>query len=103
MDWDWSKIAKNVWEGVKLVTKVMDESKFFGGNGQGGTTSLVSYPGKLHLPGRISKEISRSSAGTPGFGDISEASFYKYAQLQNTVRYLYSQKSKYQTIAKDKG
>ena len=46
--------------------------------------------------------VSRSRAGTPSFGDIQEASFYKYAQLQNTVRYLYSQKSRYKSIAKDK-
>ena len=45
---------------------------------------------------------SRSQAGVPSFGDISEASFYKYAQLQNTVRYLYNQKARYQSIAKDK-
>ena len=46
--------------------------------------------------------VSRSRAGTPSFGDIQEASFYKYAQLQNTVRYLYSQKSRYKSIARDK-
>ena len=43
---------------------------------------------------------SRSRAGVPSFGDISEESFYKYAQLQNTVRYLYNQKSRYKAIAK---
>ena len=36
---------------------------------------------------------SRSRAGVSSFGDIPEASFYKYAQLQNTVRYLYNQKA----------
>ncbi len=45
---------------------------------------------------------SRSRAGVSSFGDIREATFYKYAQLQNTVRYLYSQKSRYKSIAKDK-
>ena len=45
---------------------------------------------------------SRSRAGVSSFGDIGEASFYKYAQLQNTVRYLYNQKARYQSIAKDK-
>ena len=43
---------------------------------------------------------SRSKAGVSSFGDIGEASFYKYAQLQNTVRYLYNQKARYKTIAK---
>jgi|TARA_R100001460_G_scaffold3558_2_gene10778 hypothetical protein len=43
---------------------------------------------------------SRSRAGVSSFGDIGEASFYKYAQLQNTVRYLYNQKARYKTIAK---
>tara|TARA_R100000900_G_scaffold35734_1_gene29387 strand:+ start:724 stop:1098 length:375 start_codon:yes stop_codon:yes gene_type:complete len=43
---------------------------------------------------------SRSNAGQSSFGDIGEASFYKYAQLQNTVRYLYNQKARYKTIAK---
>ena len=43
---------------------------------------------------------SRSDAGVSSYGDIPEASFYKYAQLQNTVRYLYNQKARYKTIAK---
>lgn len=46
---------------------------------------------------------SRSKAGVSSFGDIGEASFYKYAQLQNTVRYLYNQKARYKSIAKAKG
>ena len=46
---------------------------------------------------------SRSRSGVSSFGDIGEASFYKYAQLQNTVRYLYNQKARYKTIAKAKG
>ena len=45
---------------------------------------------------------SRSKSGIPTFSDIQEESFYKYAQLQNTVRYLYNQKARYQSIAKDK-
>ena len=43
---------------------------------------------------------SRSKAGVSSFGDIPEASFYKYAQLQNTVRYLYTQKSRYKSLTK---
>ena len=46
---------------------------------------------------------SRSDAGISSYGDIPEASFYKYAQLQNTVRYLYNQKARYKSIAKAKG
>ena len=45
---------------------------------------------------------SRSRAGVSSFGGIGEASFYKYAQLQNTVRYLYNQKARYKSIAKAK-
>ncbi len=56
-----------------------------------------------NLGGEVPIGTSRSRAGKPSFGDIQEASFYKYAQLQNTVRYLYSQKSRYKSIAKDKG
>ena len=55
-----------------------------------------------NLGGEVPIGTSRSRAGKPSFGDIQEASFYKYAQLQNTVRYLYSQKSRYKSIAKDK-
>ncbi len=54
------------------------------------------------IGGKIRTELRRSTAGKPSFSDIGEASFYKYAQLQNTVRYLYSQKSRYKSIAKDK-
>ncbi len=43
---------------------------------------------------------SRSRAGVSSFGDIPEASFYKYAQLQNTVRYLYTQKSRDKSLTK---
>ena len=98
---DWLKTAKNIWDGVKFVANVMDESKFFGG-GYGGSSPETLVPRNVNLPGRVSTSLSRSATGSTGFGDIPEASFYKYAQLQNTVRYLYSQKNKYKTIAKDK-
>ena len=45
---------------------------------------------------------SRSTAGRPSFSDVGEASYYKYAQLQNTIRYLYGTKSRYKSLAKDK-
>ena len=54
------------------------------------------------IGGKVGIDLRRSTAGKPRFSDIGEASFYKYAQLQNTVRYLYSQKSRYKSIAKDK-
>ncbi len=54
------------------------------------------------LGGQVAINSSRSKSGNPRFGDIQEATFYKYAQLQNTVRYLYSQKSRYKSIAKDR-
>jgi len=54
------------------------------------------------LGGQVPIRFARSTAKQPSFSDIQEASFYKYAQLQNTVRYLYSQKSRYKSIAKDR-
>ena len=45
---------------------------------------------------------SRSKAGRPGFSDIGEATYTKYAQLQNTVRYLYGEKSRYKSITKSR-
>ena len=54
------------------------------------------------IGGKVPLNFRRSVSKQPGYGDIQEASFYKYAQLQNTVRYLYSQKSRYKSIAKDK-
>lgn len=56
---------------------------------------------QTNLPGRVGA-ASRSSAGRPSFSDVSEASYYKYAQLQNTIRYLYGTKSRYKSIAKDR-
>lgn len=91
--------AKSIYEGAKTAYNIFKDIKGRGGDG-GDDTPLV--PPDVNLPGRVSTAVSRSRAGTPSFGDIQEASFYKYAQLQNTVRYLYSQKSRYKSIAKDK-
>ena len=86
-------------KGVKTVAKVMDAAKVFGGKDKdSGTTALV--PERVRFPGRVSTAIGRSSAGTPSFGDVPEATFYKYAQLQNTVRYLYNKKAGFKSIAK---
>ena len=89
----------SILDGVKVVTKAMDAAKFFGSGDKDKGTSLV--PPRVNFPGtRVSTAIGRSSAGTPRFGDIPEATFYKYAQLQNTVRYLYNKKAGFKSIAK---
>ena len=89
----------SIMDGVKIVTKAMDAAKFFGGGDKkSGATALV--PERVRFPGRVSTAIGRSTAGVPRFSDIPEASFYKYAQLQNTVRYLYNKKAGFKSIAK---
>ena len=86
-------------KGVKTVAKVMDAVDFFrGGSGDDKGAPLV--PPRMNFSGRVSTAIGRSSAGTPRFSDIPEATFYKYAQLQNTVRYLYNKKAGFKSIAK---
>jgi hypothetical protein len=45
---------------------------------------------------------SRSNAGVSSFNDISEANFYKYAQMQNMVKYLYQAKHRYKKVVTDK-
>ena len=86
-------------KGVKTVAKDMDAVDFFrGGSGDDKGAPLV--PPRVNFPGRVSTAIGRSSAGTPSFGDVPEATFYKYAQLQNTVRYLYNKKAGFKSIAK---
>ena len=89
----------SILDGVKVVTKAIDAAKFFGSGDKDKGTSLV--PPRVDFRGaRVSTAIGRSSAGTPSFGDIPEATFYKYAQLQNTVRYLYNKKAGFKSIAK---
>ena len=86
-------------KGVKTVAKVMDAVDFFrGGSGDDKGAPLV--PPRMNFSGRVRADIGRSSAGTPRFTDIPEATFYKYAQLQNTVRYLYNKKAGFKSIAK---
>ena len=86
-------------KGVQTVAKVMDAVDFFrGGSGDDKGAPLV--PPRVNFPGRVRTDIGRSSAGTPRFSDIPEATFYKYAQLQNTVRYLYNKKAGFRSIAK---
>ena len=86
-------------KGVQTVAKVMDAVDFFrGGSGDDKGAPLV--PPRMNFSGRVRADIGRSSAGTPRFTDIPEATFYKYAQLQNTVRYLYNKKAGFKSIAK---
>ena len=88
--------VKSIAEGASSVLDYMKEKS-------GSDTPLVPLiRPNTQLGGKVGIGTSRSRAGTPGYGDISEATFYKYAQLQNTVRYLYSQKSRYKSIAKDR-
>ena len=96
MTFDIDSIVK----GVKTVAKVMDAVDFFGGGKGDDDKPAPLVPPRVNFPGRVSTAIGRSSAGTPRFGDVQEATFYKYAQLQNTVRYLYNKKAGFKSIAK---
>ena len=88
--------VKNIADGAYDILNFMKEKS-------GSDTPLVSFVNpNTKLGGQVALNFKRSTAKQPSFSDIQEASFYKYAQLQNTVRYLYSQKSRYKSIAKDK-
>ena len=88
--------VRNIADGANSVLEYMKDKS-------GSDTPLVSLiRPDTRLGGEVPIRFSRSTAKQPSFSDIQEASFYKYAQLQNTVRYLYSQKSRYKSIAKDK-
>ena len=93
-----SDTAKTIGTGAKTVLEVMREgsskAKLNEFQPQGLVNPQQSFTG-LSGP-------SRSTAGRPSFSDVGEASYYKYAQLQNTIRYLYGTKSRYKSIAKDK-
>ena len=89
--------VRNIGSAVKTVTGAMKTAMNFKDDPLVG----IADP-NTQIGGKIRTELRRSTAGKPSFSDIGEASFYKYAQLQNTVRYLYSQKSRYKSIAKDK-
>jgi len=93
-----SDTAKTIGTGAKTVLEVMREgsskAKLNEFQPQGLVNPQQSFTG-LSGP-------SRSTAGRPSFSDVGEASYYKYAQLQNTIRYLYGTKSRYKSIAKDR-
>ena len=93
-----SDTARTIGSGARTVLEVMKEGSQKGDLQNFQPQGLV--PTRQSFGSAIS--ASRSRAGTPSFSDISEATFYKYAQLQNTVRYLYGTKSRYKSIAKDR-
>ena len=89
-------------KGVKTVAEVMDAVNFFGGGKGDDDRGRPLVPPRVNFPGRVSTDVDtrRSSVGVPRFSDVPEATFYKYAQLQNTVRYLYNKKAGFKSIAK---
>ena len=93
-----SDTAKTIGSGAKAVLEVMKEGSQRGNlqnfQPQGLVNPQQSFSGMAGP--------SRSTAGRPSFSDVGEASYYKYAQLQNTIRYLYGTKSRYKSIAKDR-
>ena len=93
-----SDTAKTIGSGARTVLEVMKDGSQRSGldnfQPQGLVNPQQSFTG-LSAP-------SRSTAGRPSFSDVGEASYYKYAQLQNTIRYLYGTKSRYKSIAKDR-
>mgnify|MGYP000678145101 FL=1 len=94
-----SDTVKTIADGAKTVLDYMKD-KTNQAKAMGPLESLGDP--KTNLGGEVPIRFARSTAKQPSFNDIQEASFYKYAQLQNTVRYLYSQKSRYKSIAKDR-
>ena len=94
-----SDTVKTIADGAKTVLEYMKD-RSADVRGMGELTSLADP--NTQIGGKVPLNFRRSVSKQPGFSDIQEASFYKYAQLQNTVRYLYSQKSRYKSIAKDK-
>ena len=94
-----SDTVRTIADGAKTVLEYMKD-RSTDVRGMGELKSLVDP--NTQIGGKVPLNFRRSVSKQPGFSDIQEASFYKYAQLQNTVRYLYSQKSRYKSIAKDK-
>ena len=94
-----SDTAKTIGSGARSVLEVMKEGSQKADLRNFQPEGLVNP--QTTLPGRIGA-ASRSKAGVPSFSDVGEATYYKYAQLQNTIRYLYGTKSRYKSIAKDR-
>ena len=94
-----SDTARTIGSGAQTVLEVMKEGSQKADLRNFQPEGLVNP--QTTLPGRIGA-ASRSKAGVPSFSDVGEATYYKYAQLQNTIRYLYGTKSRYKSIAKDR-
>ena len=92
-----SDTVKTIADGAKTVLDYMKERS--ADMKEMGQLESLGDP-NTQLGGQVPISTSRSRAGKSSFGDIQEASFYKYAQLQNTVRYLYNKKAGFKTIAK---
>ena len=91
-------VARNVMDGVRTVKDAligvagkMDQSPPIG---------LVN-PNQNLRQFKV-QGTSRSRAGVSSFSDVQEESYYKYAQAQNLVRYLYAAKSRYKNMTKGK-
>ena len=91
--------ARTIAEGAGNVVSSMREALGRSGIQDFQPQGLVNP--QTTLPGRMGG-ASRSMAGRASFGDISEATYYKYAALQNTIRYLYNTKANYKRIARDR-
>ena len=91
-------VAKNVIDGVRTVTSAINGVA--GKMDQRPPVGLVNPNqnfGQFKIQG-----TSRSRAGVSSFSDVQEESYYKYAQAQNLVRYLYAAKSRYKNMTKGK-
>ena len=92
--------ARNIYEGAQTVIGDMRDRISGSGIQDFRPEGLVNPQQNF---GRfMDRGTSRSRAGRPSFSDVGEATYYKYAQLQNSIRYLYGTKSRYKSIAKDK-
>ena len=70
--------ARDIFDGVRTIgTAFRDATSDVSKEGPVGLADPNVNLGQFKVRG-----TSRSQAGVPSFGDISEASFYKYAQLQ---------------------
>ena len=94
-----SDTAKTIGSGATTILQVMKEGADRADLQNFQPQGLVNP--QTTLPGRMGG-ASRSMAGRASFGDISEATYYKYAALQNTIRYLYNTKANYKRIARDR-
>jgi hypothetical protein len=91
-------VARNVMDGVRTVTDTL--KGVAGRMDQSPPIGLVD-PNQNLSQFKI-QGTSRSRAGVSSFSDVQEENYYKYAQAQNLVRYLYAAKSRYKNMTKGK-